>query len=487
MMLKKTKIVASISDDRCEVEFVRDLFKAGMNVARMNTAHATREGFEKLIANVREVSNRIGILMDTKGPEVRTTALINGEQVPYKIGERVKIVGNPQQESCRECIAVSYPNFVNDLSVGGYVLIDDGDLELLVVEKTEEYLLCEVQNEATLGSRKSVNVPGVRINLPSLTEKDRNNILYAIEKDIDFIAHSFVRNAQDVLDIREILDAHGSDIKIIAKIENQEGVDNIDEILEVADGVMVARGDLGIEIPQECVPGIQRMLIKKSILAKKPVIVATQMLHTMIKNPRPTRAEVTDIANAIYYRTDALMLSGETAYGKYPVEAVKTMAEIAAQAEKDKLAENDIRIPSDNNKTDVTAFLAKKAVQATNQLNIRAIITDSFSGRTARNLAAFRATVPVLAICYKEKTMRHLALSYGVEAIYMPEQANGQAYYFEALRKLITDGALTENEMVAYLSSGKQGTNTSFLEINVVEDVLKHDEGYVLPNSNRYL
>ena len=465
MLLKQTKIVASISDRRCDVDFIKQLFEAGMNVVRMNTAHASREGFEALIANVRSVSNRIAILMDTKGPEVRTTA--NAEPIPYQIGDKVKIVGNPDQETTRECIAVSYPNFVNDLNIGGLVLIDDGDLELEVIDKTADYLLCEVKNDATLGSRKSVNVPGVRINLPSLTEKDRNNILYAIEKDIDFIAHSFVRNRQDVLDIREILDAHNSDIRIIAKIENQEGVDNIDEILEVA--------------------GIQRVLIRKCILAKKPVIVATQMLHTMINNPRPTRAEVTDIANAIYYRTDALMLSGETAYGKYPVDAVKTMTKIAAQAEKDKLEENDIRIPLNENSNDVTAFLAKQAVKATSKLKIRAIITDSYSGRTARNLAAFRGKFPVLAICYKEKTMRHLALSYGVEAIYMPELANGQEYYFAALRRLLKEGRLQPTDMVGYLSSGKAGTQTSFLEINVVEDALKHAGETVLPNNNRYL
>lgn len=486
MMLKQTKIVASISDQRCEVDFIKQLFNAGMNVVRMNTAHASREGFEKLIANVRAVSNRIGILMDTKGPEVRTTVL-EGDAIEFKIGDRVKIVGDANRVTTRECIAVTYPNFVRDLAVDSDILIDDGDLALKVIEKTDDALVCEVQNEAALGSRKSVNVPGVRINLPSLTEKDRNNILYAIEKNIDFIAHSFVRNRQDVLDIKAILDAHGSDIKIIAKIENQEGVDNIDEILAVADGVMVARGDLGIEVPQERIPGIQRMLIRKCVMARKPVIVATQMLHTMINNPRPTRAEVTDIANAIYYRTDALMLSGETAYGKYPVESVKTMTKIAAQAEKDKLSENDIRIPLEENSNDVTAFLAKQAVKATNKLKIRAIITDSFSGRTARNLAAFRGKYPVLAICYKEKTMRHLALSYGVEAIYMPELANGQEYYFAALRKLIKDNVLHEDEMVAYLSSGKQGTQTSFLEINVVGDVLKYADDYVLPNRNRYL
>ena len=459
MLLKQTKIVASISDRRCDVDFIKQLFEAGMNVVRMNTAHASREGFEALIANVRAVSNRIAILMDTKGPEVRTTA--NAEPIPYKTGDKVKIVGNPDLETTRECIAVSYPNFVSDLNIGGMILIDDGDLELEVIDKTNDYLLCEVKNDATLGSRKSVNVPGVRINLPSLTEKDRNNILYAIEKDIDFIAHSFVRNRQDVLDIREIL--------------------------EVADGVMVARGDLGIEVPQERIPGIQRVLIRKCILAKKPVIVATQMLHTMINNPRPTRAEVTDIANAIYYRTDALMLSGETAYGKYPVEAVRTMTKIAAQAEKDKLEENDIRIPLDENSNDVTAFLAKQAVKATSKLKIRAIITDSYSGRTARNLAAFRGKYPVLAICYKEKTMRHLALSYGVEAIYMPELANGQEYYFAALRRLLKEGRLQPSDMVGYLSSGKAGTKTSFLEINVVEDALKHAEETVLPNNNRYL
>lgn len=215
MLLKQTKIVATISDQRCEVDFIKQLFEAGMNVVRMNTAHLGREGAEKLINNVRTVSNRIAILMDTKGPEVRTTVL--AEPISFKVGDRVKVVGRPEQETTRECISVSYPDFVRDLNVGGQILIDDGDLELAVIEKCDDYLLCEVQNEASLGSRKSVNVPGVRINLPSLTEKDRNNILYAIEKDIDFIAHSFVRNKQDVLDIKEILDAHGSDIRIIAK------------------------------------------------------------------------------------------------------------------------------------------------------------------------------------------------------------------------------------------------------------------------------
>lgn len=485
--MKQTKIVASISDLRCDRDFIQQLYDAGMNVVRMNTAHADREGLDKLISNVRAVSSKIAIMMDTKGPEIRTTSC--KDVIEFRIGDKVKIVGNPLMETVKECIAVSYPYFVQDLEVGNEILIDDGDLSLKVTDKDNEYLYCEVQNNSILGSHKSVNIPGVHVKLPSLTEKDCNNILFAIEKDIDFIAHSFVRSRQDVLDIKNILDLHNSQIKIIAKIENQDGVDNIDEILEVADGIMIARGDLAIEVPQERIPGIQRILIRKSVHARKPVIVATQMLHTMIQNPRPTRAEITDIANAIYYRTDALMLSGETAYGKYPIEAVKTMARIAEQAEKDKLEENDIRIPLDDN-CDPTAFLAKSTVKAASKIkSIKAIITDVYSGTTARNIAAFRGKLPVFAICYNEKTMRHLALSYGIEPFFMPEKANGQQYYFSALRELIHQGIIAETDMVAYLSGGKEGTRTSFLEINVVKDVLDHaeEEDYILPNSNRYL
>ena len=386
-MLKHTKIVATVSDKRCEVDFIKSLYEAGMNVVRLNTAHLGAEGLTRIVDNVRAVSNRIGILMDTKGPEVRTTATVNQEPIPFKAGDIVNIFGDPTQETSHEHIYVSYTRFVHDLSVGSDILIDDGDLELRVIEKQENCLVCEAQNEATLGSRKSVNVPGVRINLPSLTEKDRKNILWAIEHDLDFIAHSFVRSKQDVLDIQRILDEYNSPIKIIAKIENQEGVDNIDEILEAAYGIMIARGDLGIEVPAEKIPGIQRVLIRKCVEVKKPVIVATQMLHSMINNPRPTRAEVTDIANAIYYRTDALMLSGETAYGKYPVEAVQTMTKVAREAEKTKLAANDIRVPIEGNDLDVTSFLAKQAVKSSSKLHVKAIITDSYTGRTARYAA----------------------------------------------------------------------------------------------------
>ena len=479
-MLKHTKIVATVSDQRCEVEFIRSLYKAGMNVVRLNSAHMVEEGFNRVVGNTRAVSNHIALLMDTKGPEIRTTK--TAQPLELKTGDRIKVMGNPDGETTRECICLSYKNFVADMSVGGELLIDDGDLDLKVIEKHSDYLVCEALNDATLGSRKSVNVPGVRISLPSLTEKDRTSILYCIKNNLDFIAHSFVRCKQDVLDIQRILDEHNSPIKIIAKIENQEGIDNIDEILEVAYGIMIARGDLGIEVPQEKIPGIQRVLIRKCVEAKKPVIVATQMLHSMINNPRPTRAEVTDIANAIYYRTDALMLSGETAYGKYPVEAVATMTKIAAEAEKTKLAANDIRVPIVGNDLDVTSFLAKQAVKASSKLHVKAIITDSFTGRTARYLAAFRGTSTVYAICYHERLTRELALSYGVWAVYQEESKSEREYYFKALNELIKSGRITRSDMVAYLSGsfGECG-GTSFLEINNVGKVLDAGNKYSLP------
>lgn len=481
-MLKHTKIVATISDKRCDVPFIEALYRAGMNVVRLNTAHLDAEGLSHIVDNVRTVSDRIGILIDTKGPEVRTTATVNGEPIGFSTGDKVKISGNPDGLTSHEHIYVSYKNFVNDLSVGSDILIDDGDLELRVIEKQADFLVCEAQNEATLGSRKSVNVPGVRINLPSLTERDIRNIHWAIKHDLDFIAHSFVRTKQDVLDIQRILDANNSQIKIIAKIENQEGVDNADEILEAAYGIMIARGDLGIEVPAEKIPGIQRILIRKCVEVKKPVIVATQMLHSMINNPRPTRAEVTDIANAIYYRTDALMLSGETAYGKYPVEAVETMTKVAREAEKTKLAANDIRVPIEGNDLDVTSFLAKQAVKSSSKLHVKAIITDSYTGRTARYLAAFRGTSTVFAICYNERVMRMLSLSYGVWAVFQPWNDSRRGYFYDALTQLINSGRITRNDMVAYLSgSYGEGGGTTFLEINNVGKVLDAGKNYQLP------
>lgn len=479
-MSKSTKIVATISDKNCEVEFIQAMYNEGMNVVRMNSAHLQREGFIKIIQNVRAVSSHIALLMDTKGPEVRTT-IAQDDAIELSTGALVKIVGNPDVISTKECIAVNYPFFVRDLKIDDDILFDDGEIELKVESKDSDALYCRILNDGVLGSRKSVNVPGVRINLPSLTERDRQNILFAIEMDLDFIAHSFVRNKHDLLDIQNILDAHNSPIKIISKIENQEGVDNIDEILEYTYGVMIARGDLGIEVAQEKIPGIQRRLIRKCVLAKKPVIVATQMLHTMIKNPRPTRAEVTDVANAIYYRTDALMLSGETAYGKYPIESVRTMAKIAKEAEKTKLAENDI--PIEISTSDITSFLANAAVEASTKIGTKAIITDTYSGKTARHLAAYRGTNPVLALCYNERSTRELALSYGVFPIYQSEKGNTQKYFISGLLELIKLGFLNTDDYVSYLSgSFGEGFGTTFLEVNRVDKIFESRDKYLLPN-----
>ncbi|MBP6526766.1 MAG: pyruvate kinase [Prevotella sp.] len=480
--MKQTKIVASISDRRCDQDFIRKLFFAGMNVVRMNTAHATEEGIRNIVKNVRAVSPHIGIMIDTKGPEVRTTGV--DEPLEYKTGDVVKIFGRPEMDSSHDIVNVSYSDITKDVKVGDDILFDDGELDMQVIENIGPMLIAKVQNDGTLGAHKSVNIPGEHIDLPALTERDRHNILLAIELDIDFIAHSFVRNAADILEVQKILDEHNSDIKIISKIENQEGVDNIEEIIDASYGIMVARGDLGIEVPIEKIPGIQRSIIRSCICKKKPVIVATQMLHTMINNPRPTRAEVTDIANAIYYRTDALMLSGETASGKYPLEAVQTMARIAEQAEKDKMRENDnIEVPTKGD-CDLREFLAHAAIDSTKKAGVAGIITDSETGRTARNLAAFRGPVPVLAICYKEKTQRWLNLSYGVIPIYQREQVSPQYMFFAALRMLRQKGYIKDENKIAYLSgSFGEGGGTTFLEINNVKEVFDRSYQFHLPGS----
>lgn len=453
-----------------------------MNVVRMNTAHATEEGIRTIVKNVRAVSPHIGIMIDTKGPEVRTTGV--DEPLEYKIGDVVKIFGRPEMDSSHDIVNVSYSDITKDVKVGDDILFDDGELDMQVIENVGPMLIAKVQNDGTLGSHKSVNIPGEHIDLPALTDRDRHNILLAIELDIDFIAHSFVRNAADVMEVQKILDEHNSDIKIISKIENQEGVDNIEEIIDASYGIMVARGDLGIEVPIEKIPGIQRSIIRSCIQKKKPVIVATQMLHTMINNPRPTRAEVTDIANAIYYRTDALMLSGETASGKYPLEAVQTMARIAEQAEKDRIRENDIDISAHGEECDLRDFLAHAAIESTKRAGVAGIITDSETGRTARNLAAFRGPVPVLAICYKEKTQRWLNLSYGVTPIYQREQVSSQYMFFAALRMLRQKGYIKDENKIAYLSgSFGEGGGTTFLEINKVKEVFDRSYQFHLPGS----
>ncbi len=480
-MKKLTKIVATISDKRCDVPFITQLFENGLNVVRMNSAHLDLNGFKKIIDNVRAVSPQIGILMDTKGPEIRTTTLADGlDNITITDGQQIIIAGEPENLTTNQRICLSYKNIASDVTPGMHLLIDDGEIDFEILSITPDgELNCVARNNGELGSRKSVNIPGAKIQLPSLTERDRINIGHAIDLDIDFIAHSFVRSANDVKDIQQILDAKNSRIKIISKIENQEGIDNIDEIIKASYGIMVARGDLGIEIPAECIPGIQQMIINKCIHAHKPVIVATQMLHSMINNPRPTRAEVSDIANAVSQRSDALMLSGETAYGRYPVEALATMSRIAREAEKGLQSGESINLDVN----DTTSFLARQAVASRSVLNIKTIVTDSYTGRTARYIASCRGKFPTVAICYYEHVIRLLSLSYGVIPFYQPSSESSRRYLRTALLHLIDRQHLSFNDIIAYLGGGfGEGRGTTFLEINRIGEIVENYATYNLPN-----
>lgn len=464
-MRKRTKIVATISDKRCEVEFIRSLYNAGMNVVRINTAHVTFESAENIVRNVRKVSDDIAILVDTKGPEIRTTQMIGDKGVEVVANQIVGVRGtNMGAESSAECIYVNDPNIFNDVPVGASMLIDDGDIEIQVVEKRDNTLMCKAMNSGIIKGRKSVNIPNVAIGLPSLSQKDIEFIRWSVKHDIDFVAHSFVRSRKDVIDVQNILDEENSHIKIIAKIENHEGVENIDEILDHTYGIMVARGDLGVEIPAEQIPGIQRTLVDKCIESKKPVIIATQMLHTMINNPRPTRAEVSDIAGAIYQRVDAIMLSGETANGDYPLEAVETMARVATNIEQECEANTERNMVRINN--EVTAQLARSAVRASVNLPIKAIVLDTLTGRTARYISAFRGSKPVYALCYRKNVMRELALSYGVYCEYGEPTDSHEHFVNSILFNLESTKRLSVDDLIVVIG-GSFGSmmGASFIEI----------------------
>ena len=461
-MIKKTKIVATISDRSSSPQFIKSLFDEGMDVVRLNTAHQTPEQALKVIHDVRIVSDKIAILLDTKGPEVRTSK--SDKTIMLKAGQQIKIKGDPEKESDNDCIYVSYLDFVNDVPDASQILVDDGSVELRVIKKENGYLVCKATNDGEIKGRKSINVPNVTFNLPSVSCRDKEFIQLAIEQDIDFIAHSFVRHKQDVIEIQKLLDEAKSHIKIIAKIENQQGVDNINEILDYAYGVMVARGDLAVEIPYEKIPGIQRMLINKCIERRKPVIIATQMLHSMINNPRPTRAEVNDVATAVYSNADAIMLSGETASGNYPLESVATMAKIALEVEQTKDPFNDIPSIPLNNAT--TAYLLKSAVKGAIRLDAKAIIADSMSGRTLRALAAYRGSKPIFAQCYSRRTIREMSLSYGVIPDYMESKETSHEFLLEALTSLINKKQLNQDDLIV-VTAGNFGRTmgVSYIEI----------------------
>ena len=464
--MKRTKIVATISDKRCEIGFLRELYEAGMNVVRLNTAHQTLDEAMKVVRNVRAVSDQIALLIDTKGPEVRTCDIV----VPVRVGKgEIIFMTGDRTLVAEKLIHVSYEHFVRDVQIGDKILVDDGDIELIVRDKKENCLELEASNPGEIKDKKSINVPGVNMHLESLSDKDRKFIQFAMDNKLDFIAHSFVRNKQDVMEIQQILDEQHSNIKIIAKIENQEGVNHIDEILDHVYGVMVARGDLAIEIDAEKIPLIQRYIVNKCIESKKPVIIATQMLHTMIDHPRPTRAEVSDIANAVFSGTDAIMLSGETAYGDYPLEAVKVMSRVAEA--------NESILPPDANRNlvrinnEITAALARVAVRMTTMLPIKAIVVDTNSGRTARYLSAFRGGLPVYARCYDEHVMRELALSFGVRPYFSVKPHSRDEFMRDIPQVLLQNGYQPEDQILVIGGSFGHVRGASFLEVCKISDI----------------
>jgi pyruvate kinase len=468
--MKKTKIIATISNKSCSISLLEKMYHAGMDVVRLNTAHQSLEDALPVIENVRKVSDRIAIMIDTKGPEIRTMEI--KEPIAVKSGDIILIKGYSSELLPDECVCVSYDRFAEDLAPDDRILIDDGDIELMVQEKSRNTLSCIVKNDGYIRGRKSINVPSVNIrHLPSLSEKDKLFIAFAADHGVDFIAHSFVRRKEDILAVQEILDRKKSPIKIIAKIENQDGIDNIDEILDNAYGAMIARGDLAIEVPAEKIPIIQKNLVKKCIERRKPVIIATQMLQSMVMSPRPTRAEVSDVANACIDGTDAVMLSGETANGKYPLEAVKMMAKIANEVESS--GSTFINTVYETQNT-VTSYLSKAAVKASMRLNSKALIADTISGRTILSLAAYRGESPIYAQCYDKRVMRELALSYGVRANYMERDLTSHLFLQTALTGLLEKKEFTENCLITVLA-GNFGSDygASYIEISNAKNLLK--------------
>lgn len=466
-MPRNTKIVATISNLNCSVPFIQSLYDAGMNVVRLNTAHMTHEDALEVITNVREVSDKIGILLDTKGPEIRTCDAV--EPLKVKCNDVIRIKGAPQEKSAGDVICVSHKHFVDDVPVGSSILIDDGHIALGVMEKSDEYLQCTVENDGIIHSRKSINIPSVHVKLPALSEKDKGFIRFAADNDLDFIAHSFVRNQDDVIAVQEILNEKNSPIKIIAKIENYEGVQNLDEILNYSYGVMIARGDLAVEIPTEQIPLIQKQIINACVIKRSPVIVATQMLHSMIDSPRPTRAEVSDVANACLDHADALMLSGETANGKFPELAVRTMAKIIREVEGGHNTYIDVPYSHENK---ITAYLAKAAVKAALRLNTKAIVADSLTGKAILAISAYRGGNSIYGQIYDKRVMRQLSLSYGVYAEYVMMDVTSSEPLKRSICRLVEERRFEDNDLIIVLA-GSFGSHqgASYIEISTAKNL----------------
>ena len=416
--MKKTKIVCTMGPNSNDENVTRALVREGMDIARFNFSHGTHEeqkGRMDMLKRIRMEEGRpVAILLDTKGPEIRTTLLKDHKKVMLTEGSDFTltiedVIGDETK------VGITYAGLVEDAVIGGKILIDDGLIELEVLRKTETEIHCKVINGGELGERKGVNVPNVPIRLPAITEKDKEDIRFGVEQDIDFIAASFVRNAECISEIKALLRECGAPYTpVIAKIENAEGIKNLDEIIRVADGIMVARGDLGVEIPAEQVPYLQKMIIQKCNAAFKPVITATQMLDSMIRNPRPTRAEVTDVANAVYDGTDAVMLSGETAQGKYPVEALKMMSHICENAEEHLDYNAWLKKQGASRMIGIPNALGYATVSTAYNLNAKCVIAPTTSGATARILSKFRPKMELLGLSPEERTLRRMQIFWGV-------------------------------------------------------------------------
>lgn len=462
--MKKTKIVCTMGPRTNDPEVMRGLIQNGMDIARFNFSHGDHEEQKMRMDMIKQIHDEekvpVAILLDTKGPEIRTGVLEGGKKVTLEEGNTfvlstADVVGNAQK------VSITYRGLIDDVQIGSTILIDDGLIELKVTGKNGEDIVCKVVNGGELGEKKGVNVPNVPVRLPAITEKDRDDIRFGVEQGVDFIAASFVRNAECILEIKALLrELKAPYIPIIAKIENAEGIQNIDEIIRCADGIMVARGDLGVEIPAEEVPYLQKMLIQKCNDNFKPVITATQMLDSMIRNPRPTRAEVTDVANAVYDGTDAVMLSGETAQGKYPLEALQMMVHIVENTEEHLDYDMILRKAGEHRLKSASSALANATVTTANNLRAKCIVTPTVSGATARVVSKFKPKTGIIGISPDEATLRRMQINWGVMplksvAVYTTEDICDTAIDLICAKKLAEAG-----DMVV-LTLGIPSTNVS--------------------------
>ena len=450
--MRKTKIVCTLGPSTDDENVLRQLMLEGMSVARMNFSHGSHEEQKKRLDMVKKLREELELpvaaLLDTKGPEIRTGKLKDGKKVTLKEGDLYtltteEIVGDETRGY------INYAGLAEDVKPGDRILIDDGLIELHVREVNGTDIVCRIENGGELGEKKGVNVPGVRVKLPALTDKDKEDIRFGVDAGFDFVAASFVRNADAIREIREILDEKGSAMQIIAKIENEEGIENIDSIIEASDGIMVARGDMGVEIPAEKVPHIQKMIIRKCNLACKVVITATQMLDSMIRNPRPTRAEVSDVANAVYEGTDAVMLSGETAMGSYPIEAVRMMSQIAEESEKylDYMFYQRRKVSAENLRN-ISNTVCYSSVATASDLEAPVIVAPSVSGFTTRMLSKWRPKALIAGLSPSMTAVRQMQLYWGVKPFHAKRAESTDALLFASVELLKEKGIVKEGEIV---------------------------------------